>query len=219
MPTVILDRIPLPNLRLYTSLSVVLVSCCLYYAIVATNDPNWRLVNNMPVAKDAAADASAEVAGAASTSETVDALAAKLVGSAENEVESRVDDANRVLDDAVVVAAKTVLHDKEAVMADERGYMDQLRDVTSFMCQEPFCIWVSSFVEMCIIAQDKRRQTKRMLLILIILSEAQIDYDPFLHHALCPNWATMRLTVIIINQFVTGHCSIFMGDRCSSLYA
>lgn len=50
MPTVILDRIPLPNLKLYSTISVALLSCCLYYAIVTTSDPDWRAAINIAAA-------------------------------------------------------------------------------------------------------------------------------------------------------------------------
>lgn len=50
MPTVILDRIPLPNLKLYSTISVALLSCCLYYAIVTTSDPDWRAAINVAAA-------------------------------------------------------------------------------------------------------------------------------------------------------------------------
>ncbi|KAK7874530.1 hypothetical protein R5R35_013108 [Gryllus longicercus] len=42
MPVILLDRLPLPSLRAYTIISVVLLSCSVYYAVQVTSDPNWK---------------------------------------------------------------------------------------------------------------------------------------------------------------------------------
>lgn len=40
---VVLDRLPLPNLTWYTGLSVLLLSCSVYYAgVQVTLNPNWK---------------------------------------------------------------------------------------------------------------------------------------------------------------------------------
>ena len=43
MPVILLDRLPLPSLRAYTIISVLLLSCSVYYAVQVTNDPNWKV--------------------------------------------------------------------------------------------------------------------------------------------------------------------------------
>lgn len=43
MPAVFLDRLPLPSLQAYTAVSVVLLSCSVYYAVQITSDPEWKL--------------------------------------------------------------------------------------------------------------------------------------------------------------------------------
>jgi autocrine motility factor receptor len=43
MPVILLDRLPLPSLRAYTVISVVLLSCSVYYAVQVTSDPNWKV--------------------------------------------------------------------------------------------------------------------------------------------------------------------------------
>lgn len=43
MPVILLDRLPLPSLRAYTIISVVLLSCSVYYAVQITSDPNWKV--------------------------------------------------------------------------------------------------------------------------------------------------------------------------------
>ncbi|CAH0696117.1 unnamed protein product [Spodoptera exigua] len=42
MPVTLIDRLPLPNLKVYTAGSVSLLSIAVYYALSVTSDPNWR---------------------------------------------------------------------------------------------------------------------------------------------------------------------------------
>lgn len=42
MPVIPLDRLPLPSLRAYTAVSVLLLSGSIYYAVQITSDPNWK---------------------------------------------------------------------------------------------------------------------------------------------------------------------------------
>ncbi|XP_046747934.1 E3 ubiquitin-protein ligase AMFR-like isoform X1 [Diprion similis] len=46
MPMVFLDRLPVPSLRAYTSISIAILSCSVYYAAQIVKDPGWR--NNHP---------------------------------------------------------------------------------------------------------------------------------------------------------------------------
>lgn len=46
MPSEILSRIPLPSLRTYTTISVLLVTGCIYYSFNVTSDPYWKLHTN-----------------------------------------------------------------------------------------------------------------------------------------------------------------------------
>lgn len=43
MPVTLVDRLPLPNLKVYTAGSVSLLSIAVYYALSVTSDPNWRV--------------------------------------------------------------------------------------------------------------------------------------------------------------------------------
>lgn len=43
MPAVFLDRLPLPSLQTYIAISVLLLSCSVYYAVQVTSQPNWKL--------------------------------------------------------------------------------------------------------------------------------------------------------------------------------
>lgn len=42
MPVNLIERLPLPSLRVYTAISVALLSCSVYYAVHVTRDPNWK---------------------------------------------------------------------------------------------------------------------------------------------------------------------------------
>ncbi|XP_052862115.1 E3 ubiquitin-protein ligase AMFR-like [Anopheles cruzii] len=42
MPVALNGSIPLPSVRVYTSITVLMMSACLYYALIMTSDPHWR---------------------------------------------------------------------------------------------------------------------------------------------------------------------------------
>ncbi|XP_053672554.1 E3 ubiquitin-protein ligase AMFR-like [Anopheles nili] len=46
MPVALNGSLPLPSVRVYTSVTVLLMSVCLYYALIVTSDPNWRQHTN-----------------------------------------------------------------------------------------------------------------------------------------------------------------------------
>ncbi|XP_013192661.1 E3 ubiquitin-protein ligase AMFR [Amyelois transitella] len=48
MPVTLVDRLPLPSLKVYTAGSVVLLSSAVYYALSVTSDPNWRVNATQP---------------------------------------------------------------------------------------------------------------------------------------------------------------------------
>ncbi|CAG9563693.1 unnamed protein product [Danaus chrysippus] len=43
MPVTLVDRLPLPNLKVYSAGSVLLLSVAVYYAISVTSDPSWKV--------------------------------------------------------------------------------------------------------------------------------------------------------------------------------
>lgn len=47
MPTLFLDRLPLPSLQAYTVFSLIPLSCSIYYAIQVTSQPGWRSNGNV----------------------------------------------------------------------------------------------------------------------------------------------------------------------------
>lgn len=126
MPTIILDRIPLPNLKIYTSVSVLLVSFCVYFAVNSTKDPDWRLLLN-----------SSSVDGFVDAKLMDDESLIKLTnGELNSDVMS--DD---VIDRSVYV---NILSDATPLTGNQtRSLGGQLKDVMDFMFQEPVCVWVS----------------------------------------------------------------------------
>lgn len=96
----------------------------------------------MPFAKDGSGGVVDDAVGSLTSATTVDDLAEKIVRSLPT---PPVDHDGSRLDnpkDSVREGNSANGDDKDGVL-DERSYMDQMRDVSSFMCQEPFCIWVS----------------------------------------------------------------------------
>lgn len=124
MPTIILDRIPLPNLKIYTSVSVLLVSFCVYFAVNSTKDPDWRLLLN-----------------ATSVDSFVDSKLMddeSLITLTNNEMQSELTD---VLDRNIYI---NILSDATTLNGNQtRSLGGQVKDVMDFMFQEPICVWVS----------------------------------------------------------------------------
>lgn len=150
MPNVILDRIPLPNLRLYTSVSVLLVSCCVYYAISSTSDPFWRFDNNA-TASDSFFSLSPDAIIAGLDGSGIDIE--KILDVNSNHAAST--DGGGVLKEAIdetqqQESANTLLQyispDQRKLFNDTRTIGSKVKDVVSFMVQEPICIWVSTSV-------------------------------------------------------------------------
>lgn len=127
MSTVLLDRIPLPNFKIYTTISVLFVSACVYYAISVTSDPYWRLQNN-----STNSDSDLSTGLLENTIIGADGLLKAAVEGL-NKLESRVLISNRILSDGV----------SEEDENDSRSFTGQVKDVIAFMSQEPICIWVS----------------------------------------------------------------------------
>lgn len=133
MSTVLLDRIPLPNFKIYTTISVLFVSACVYYAIGVTSDPYWRLQNNSTTSPDDLSTGLLE-----NTIIGADGLLKAAVEGL-NKLESRVLISNKILSDG-----EQEEEDGE-FLNDSRSFTGQIKDVIAFMSQEPICIWVSFF--------------------------------------------------------------------------
>lgn len=144
MPSTLLDRIPLPNLKLYTTVSLLLVSGCIYYAINATSDPQWRIHTNstiLPKNLDELSDLSDD----------------KVLLSGENIIINNENSdtivENNYLNDVKIIEnnneiiselyESNVKNDGEIGNHDSRTILNHLQDIIAFMVQENICIWVS----------------------------------------------------------------------------
>ncbi|XP_063981149.1 E3 ubiquitin-protein ligase AMFR-like [Diachasmimorpha longicaudata] len=52
MPALFLARLPVPNFRIYTTLSIAILSCSVYYAAQIVKDPAWRTNHTSIVVRD-----------------------------------------------------------------------------------------------------------------------------------------------------------------------
>lgn len=139
MPSLILDRIPLPSLRVYTTTSILLVSACLYFAISSTSDPDWRLQNNATLSP--ISDTTDELA---TGSDTLLKVAIDGISGLENKLTTQSDlNGVEIKADELPVSSETNFEAMTAKSNATRTLSGQLTDIMSFMCQEPFCIWVS----------------------------------------------------------------------------
>lgn len=153
MPNVILDRISLPNLKLYTSVSVLLVSCGVYYAISATSDPFWRLDNNVTTTDSFFSLNVDAVLGGDSVDNHHQTYDANNIATEKNEYEgsilsawiSNTDNYAQQSHKVVNQLFSHITPDQRKLFNDTRTIGTKFKDVVSFMVQEPICIWVSSF--------------------------------------------------------------------------
>uniref|UniRef100_A0A7G3AB75 Putative e3 ubiquitin ligase n=1 Tax=Lutzomyia longipalpis TaxID=7200 RepID=A0A7G3AB75_LUTLO len=144
MPTFVVDRIPLPSLRFYTILSVLWVSVCLYYSINVTRDPDWKLHTNntsIPVV------APPKIPENLPNGEKGEQL---VVPEDSSEVPVIIPDEppddlpSKTPAEVEEVADQRDLPEielEERILNDTRTIGAHLRDVVTFMSQEPMCIW------------------------------------------------------------------------------
>ncbi|XP_031618172.1 E3 ubiquitin-protein ligase AMFR-like [Contarinia nasturtii] len=168
MPIVLLDRLRLPNLRLYTSISVVVVSCSLYYAISSTSDPFWRLDNNT-TASDSFFSLNTEsnqvvdhvVNGldlGSVLSDKKEADGSILTGWNGN-VEHHTQQQPHQQQHVVNQIFSQFTADQRKLFNDTRTIGNKFKDVVSFMVQEPICVWtVINMAYCCLILLGKSIQ-------------------------------------------------------------
>lgn len=141
MPIALVHSISLPNLKIYTTISLLLVSGCFYYAFdVVRTDPHWKLhqnlTNNFAIARPNLKQQ--QSSDALADNEIISSLKSSLEQTSEE-----VDKGEMAVD--VVIPEKL----PESVFIDESSLnqtqtlVDQLKEVAQFMTHEPICIWVS----------------------------------------------------------------------------
>lgn len=140
MPSEILSRIPVPvpSIRVYSSLSVLLVAGCVYYSFSVTSDPSWKQNVNItlhypPVSLD-------------------------------NSVLPLAERPAEVDMGLQATAAVPFSGDMLKETGDFRTIMDQLRDMMAFMGQEAICIWVSECSVLCLVCVGICKRVKWVLL-------------------------------------------------------
>lgn len=131
-----------------------MVSCCIYFAIVSTNNPDWRTLNNATLVTPFAEQ---ELIGSDSLLKVavdgINNLESKVLSAAppptppQPPVED--EDGDGVHEDATELNnGKCSMHEEQPLESKasnltDRTLTEQFKDVVAFMCQEPFCIWVS----------------------------------------------------------------------------
>lgn len=135
MPIALVRSISLPNLKIYTTISLLLVSGCLYYAFdVVRTDPQWKLHHNASHPSAARSSSLLKSSNDAIAVLTNSDLLSSLTSSLASATNERED---------------PVKGDQPESSFDEAGsnatgsFTTQLKDVVSFMTHEPVCIWVS----------------------------------------------------------------------------
>lgn len=163
MPIVLNGSIPLPNLKIYTTASILLLTGCLYYAISVTSDPYWKLQNNSTLGLLTSSDDLAERLRSTVGGDTVvvvddDGVTHRLPLNA-GAAAAGDDGVNRngeprliSVDDISGLDYKKILTsitNDQLINSDDQMYPGSrtigmhLKDIVAFMSQEPFCIWVS----------------------------------------------------------------------------
>lgn len=143
MPIVLNSSVPLPNLKLYTSISVLLVSSCFYYAISVTSDPNWKLETNSTLFSAKHGDSS--------SLEEILSMQDEI-----NEKETIIENFNN-LQETILAAIQATNRDGDDAELDaeivapqqtlaDRSLKTRFKDILAFMMQEPICIWVSFLI-------------------------------------------------------------------------
>lgn len=139
MPIALVRSISLPNLKIYTTISLLLVSGCFFYAFdTVRTDPHWKLHQN-------------------SSHNYATSRSSSIVKQSSDDVESTVvltnsDTLSSSLDDKSKASVEEEKLQQETPMFEELNQnetstlVSQLKDVIQFMTHEPICIWVSFFL-------------------------------------------------------------------------
>jgi hypothetical protein len=133
MPIALVRSISLPNLKIYTTISCLLLSGCLYYAFdVVRTDPQWKLHHNTSHHSTSRSTSilksSNDAIAVLTNSELLSSLTSSLA-SDDKEATNRDEPSENIFD--------------EAQQNETSSLTSQLKDVASFMTHEPICIWVS----------------------------------------------------------------------------
>lgn len=133
MPIALVRSISLPNLKVYTTISLLLVSGCLYYAFdVVRTDPQWKLHHNTSYHTSARPSSllksSNDALSVLTNSDLLSTLTSSLTSGESEEKEP---------------TQENLFDETAGNVNGSSSFTHQLKDVVSFMTHEPICIWVS----------------------------------------------------------------------------
>jgi hypothetical protein len=138
MPIALVRSISLPNLKIYTTISCILLSGCLFYAFdVVRTDPQWKLHHNTSHHSNPRTSSILKSPNDAISVLTNSDLLSSLTSSSlsSNDDDKEVAHTNRD-------EPRDNIFD-ELNSNENSSLSNQLKDVVSFMTHEPICIWVS----------------------------------------------------------------------------
>lgn len=141
MPIVLVRSLALPKLKIYTTISLLLLSGCLYYAFdVVRTDPEWKIHQNTShhssPRSGSLLKSSSDVISIVANSDILSSLKTSLLPSDENdELEAMRQNEHQDMMN-------------EVSPNDTSSLVNLFEDVASFMTQEPICIWVSCLLNL-----------------------------------------------------------------------
>uniref|UniRef100_A0A8W7P6G2 E3 ubiquitin-protein ligase AMFR n=1 Tax=Anopheles coluzzii TaxID=1518534 RepID=A0A8W7P6G2_ANOCL len=118
MPVALNGSVPLPSVRVYTSVTVLLMSACLYYALAMTSDPNWRQHTNITSSTTGGTVPTA--GGTASTAANTAPSAASSAGGPAGVIDGAVEGAGGKLGEVGGASAASLLSVKEIDTLEEK---------------------------------------------------------------------------------------------------
>lgn len=133
MPIALVRSFSPPNLKIYTTVSVLLLSLCFYYAFETVRHPDWmqqRYNTSQLASRSIFLKSSGDVISVLSKNDILSSLSQ----ADEDDVDVDVSDNEMVYES-----------ESENRNVSSRTVMKHLRDVLIFMSHEPICIWVSRF--------------------------------------------------------------------------
>jgi hypothetical protein len=133
MPIALVRSISLPNLKIYTTVSLLLVSGCFYYAFdTVRTDPQWKLHQNSSHYSISRSTILKQQQQQSSSIENIVVESAP----ATDKIEHVIAAEEKLLEPPIFF--------EEINQNETSTLVSQLKDVVQFMTHEPVCIWVSA---------------------------------------------------------------------------
>lgn len=142
MPIALVRSISLPNLKIYTTISLLLVSGCFYYAYdVVRTDPQWKLHQN--------ASHNYAMTRPSLLKQTSNDAVSVLTNNEILSTSTLTSPPGSINDDKSDINQEKVNQESVFDESNQNGtntFVNQLKDVAQYMTHEPFCIWVSIII-------------------------------------------------------------------------